>query len=104
MKAGREKIGAERFNEFAAYVMGLQAQKKIDSFEPVILRPHGGDLNGFFLIRGDAARLSELKTTDAWKDWEVWGTLNLEGYGVNEAVLGEGVVEMIQRYAKQAAK
>jgi hypothetical protein len=31
---------------------GLQLQGTIKSFDTVFLDPHGGDLNGFFLIRG----------------------------------------------------
>ena len=30
----------------------------IESFEPVFLEPHGGDLTGFILIQGDAAKLA----------------------------------------------
>ena len=28
----------------------------IESFEPVFLEPHGGDLTGFILVRGDAEK------------------------------------------------
>jgi hypothetical protein len=38
----------------------LQAAGEIESFETVILTAHGGDLGGFFLLRGDAERLGRL--------------------------------------------
>jgi len=99
-KQGHEKQALEKFGEFVGYLVAQQAQKKIDSFEPVFVRPHGGDLNGFFLVRADAQRLAVLRHTDAWKDWEAWGAYALEGYGVNECMIGDGVTDILQRFGK----
>lgn len=41
---GRERIGAEHFAEFMQYLGGLQQKGTIQSFEGVLLDPHGGDL------------------------------------------------------------
>ena len=49
---GREQRAVEVFNESVAYWGGLQGDGKIESFEIAFLTPHGGDLNGFVLIRG----------------------------------------------------
>ena len=51
---GRETEAVEHFNATIEYFSGLQADGTIESFEPVFLEPHGGDLGGFFFIRGDA--------------------------------------------------
>ena len=103
-RSGKEKHTHEKFGEFVGYLLNLQTSKQIDSFEPVILSPHGGDLNGFFLIRADRARIGMLRGTDAWKDWEIWGLVNMEGFGVNEAFLGDEIADVMKRYAKAIGK
>ncbi len=50
---GRERQGLQVFNEGLQYYAGLQQRREIESFEPVLLEPHGGDLYGFILIKGD---------------------------------------------------
>jgi hypothetical protein len=44
---GREAKGLEVFNESVQYWGKLQQDGKIESFEVVLLTPHGGDLEGF---------------------------------------------------------
>ncbi len=63
---GREKLSGAHFQEFAQYLGGLQQSGTIQSFEAVLLDPHGGDLNGFFLIRGEPAKLDAVMASDAW--------------------------------------
>jgi hypothetical protein len=55
---GRERKALQVFNEALHYWSGLQQQGEIESFEPVLLELHGGDLNGFILIRGDRDKLN----------------------------------------------
>ena len=49
---GREERAVEVFGETVEYYGRLQADGRIESFEPCLLEPHGGDLAGFILIRG----------------------------------------------------
>ena len=57
---GREKVSAAHFDDFVKYLGGLQQAATIQAFEVVFLDVHGGDLNGLFLIKGDApARLAD---------------------------------------------
>ena len=58
---GREAEAVETFNATIEYFVGLQADETIESFEPVFLEQHGGDLSGFFFVRGDAERLAALR-------------------------------------------
>lgn len=55
--------GVALFGEALAF-WGQQQAGAIESIEPVFLSPHGGDLNGFLLIRGDAAKLNQVLDTD----------------------------------------
>jgi len=58
--AGREKVSAGHFEEFVKYLSGLQRSGAIQGFDVVFLDPHGGDLNGFFLVKGEPSRLYSL--------------------------------------------
>ena len=51
--AGRERQSVELFAESLKYLTGLVSQGKVKSVEPFFLEPHGGDLDGFFIVRGD---------------------------------------------------
>jgi len=38
------------------------AEGEIESFEMVLLEPHGGELGGFILLRGDQDKLARIRT------------------------------------------
>jgi hypothetical protein len=42
----------------------LKQRGEIESYEVVLLEPHGGDLGGFALIRGTPAKLNRLRYDD----------------------------------------
>jgi hypothetical protein len=89
---GREALAAEHFQEFLGYLGGLQGAGAIESFEPVLLAHHGGDLNGFFLLRGDGAQLAALQGTPEWLKHLTRGGFNMEGFGSVKGVTGEGTM------------
>lgn len=96
--AGREAASAETFQEFLGYLGGLQQAGKIASFEPVFLNPHGGDLNGFILIRGDRAQLDALAASEEWQMYMTRAGMEMEGLGVVQGVTGEGVMAWMARW------
>src|SRR5262249_25029184 len=61
---GREAKGLEIFNEALAYYGRLQQDGVIEGFETAILEPHGGDLQGFILLRGGEEKLAQLRVDD----------------------------------------
>lgn len=95
---GREQIGQEHFQEFLGYLAGLQASGAIASFEPVLLSNHGGDLNGFVLIRGNGEQLNALASTEEWMVHNTRGGYHLEGAGAVRGVSGDGVMEWLKAY------
>ena len=97
---GREQISVEHFGDFIQYLTGLQNEGAIDSFEPILLSPHGGDLNGFFLIRGDNDKLDALIASDEWMEHVTRGGLHLQGQGMIRGASGELVMEWMSRYSR----
>jgi hypothetical protein len=93
---GREKVSAQHFEEFTKYLGGLQQKGAIQTFDVVFLDPHGGDLNGFFLIKGEAAKLDALVSTAEWTTHTTRASLHLDGSGVIRGATG---AEMMGRMA-----
>ncbi len=98
---GREQKSLEVFNEFVEYLSDLQQRGEIDSFEPVFLEPHGGDLDGFALIRGEPERLARIRASDEWFRLLYRAGLVVDGLGVVGATLGDRLGQEIGRYQEQ---
>lgn len=86
---GRENLSAQHFQDFSEYLGAEQRRGTIESFEPVFLDPHGGTLNGFFLIRGEPRKLAELASSDEWQKHITRGLFHLDGSCVVRGVSGQ---------------
>lgn len=93
---GREHLSAQHFGEFVDYLGGLVKAGTIDGFDPVFLEPHGGDMNGFFLLRGKAAKLDSLTGSEDWAKHMIRATMHLESAGYVRGHAGEAVMERMQ--------
>ena len=62
--AGREKVASKVLGEAMVYLQGLKAAGTIQSVDVVLLEPHGGELEGFVLLKGDKANLAQLRVDD----------------------------------------
>jgi len=95
---GREKRALQVFNESIEYWGGLQGDGKIEDFEVVLLTPHGGDLQGFALLRGSEGQISALQTDEEFQRRVVRADLIVESQGVVPALIGEGVARGMAQY------
>ena len=98
---GRESQAIDIFNESIAYWSRLQEDGDIESFEPVFLEPHGGDPNGFILIRGDAEKLSALRVSEEFTQLTLRAALHVENIGVVAADMGERLQSQMAYYIEQ---
>ena len=98
---GRELKALGVFNESLAYYTRLQQEGQIESFEPVILSAHGGDLAGFVLIRGDRAQLDALKATDEFTRTTFRANLIVDNLGVIDAAIGATLASGMATFATQ---
>ncbi len=98
---GREADAIELFNETLAYYGRLQEEGTIEGFEPVFLEPHGGDLGGFILIRGDAEKLASLRVNEEFMQFSIRATLHVNGFGVVGADLAERLARQMEYYTEQ---
>ena len=97
---GREQQAMQVFQKSLEFYTKLQTEGRIESFEPVILSSHGGDLNGFVLLRGDAEKLSEIRRDETFVDIVIEAEYCVDGFGHVDGYIGEGLDDVITRWAK----
>ena len=98
---GRERQAIRVFNEAVEYYTRLQQQGEIESFEPVFLEPHGGDLIGFTLVRGDRDKLANIRTSEEFTRLTTRAGLIVEWFGVLGAQLSGQIAAQIGVYNEQ---
>jgi len=100
---GREAKALDSFNEALAYYGRLQNEGRIESFEVGLLEPHGGDLAGFVLIRGERQKLSQLRVDAEFERLTTRALLVVDGLGIIGASLGDGLGQSIGMYQEEIA-
>src|SRR5918995_2368277 len=93
--SGREAKGLEIFNQGVEYWGRLQQEGRIESFEVVLLYPHGGDLYGFSLLRGSHEQLDAVGGDEEFLRLTTRAGLVVERLGVVRAALGDDLQRQI---------
>jgi len=101
---GREQRALEVWGESLQYWSTLESDGKIESFEVVLLSPHGGDLNGFALLRGSADQMNALRSDEEFGRRVQRADLVVESQGVVDAALGDGLQQAIEIYQDEVGK
>ncbi len=97
---GKESVALELFAMATSYFEGQKKKGNIESYEPVLIGAHAGDLNGFMLIRGTPEKLLTLRRDDDFLHLVVRCGIALEGFGTVEAYRGDGLARMMDLYRK----
>jgi hypothetical protein len=92
---GRELKALEVFQETLAYYGTLQQDGLIDSFEPVLIGPHGGGLAGFILLRGARASLDEIRSGEEFQRLVARAAAVVDDVGVIDAYTGEALAQQM---------
>ncbi|CAB1078299.1 hypothetical protein D1AOALGA4SA_6053 [Olavius algarvensis Delta 1 endosymbiont] len=101
---GREQQAMNLWRKFMEYNTGLQSDGKIESFEPVILAAHGGDLNGFIMVRGEAEQLAKVRADDVFGDLAIEANYCLDRFGIVIGFTGDSITDQLSRWSKHFAE
>jgi len=101
---GREQQAMKLFQKAMEYYSKLQTGGKIESFEPVILSAHGGDLNGFIMIRGDAEKLATVRADTVFGDLAIEANYCLDKFGIVVGFIGDSIMDQLSRWGKLFAE
>ncbi|MCL2769219.1 MAG: hypothetical protein FWD42_03820 [Solirubrobacterales bacterium] len=99
---GREERALQVFQETMEYYGRLQQEGQIDSFEPVVIGPHGGDLAGFVMIRGERAKLAQLRFSEEFERMTVRAAGIVDNLGVGPAYTGEALTRQMGLFEESA--
>jgi hypothetical protein len=97
---GREAEAIELFQQCMTYYSKLQSEGRIEGFESVLLEPHGGDLGGFVILRGEPAKLDTLRRSDDFRMLSMRGMIRLEGMGIVDGWTGPAVAQRMAMFQK----
>jgi hypothetical protein len=101
---GREGHALEVFGEATGMYGRMQEQGRIESFEVVLLVPHGGDLEGFMLLRGTQDQLNAIKADDEFRRNMVDASLVVDGLGMVDGYVNQGVEREMSIYTEAIQK
>jgi hypothetical protein len=101
---GREDKAIQVFNESVQYYGGLQQEGRIESFEVCLLEPHGGDLQGFMLLRGSQEQMDAVHNDEEFQQQLTRAGLIVEGLGIVPASFGEELGRQMGVYQAQVAE
>ena len=100
--AGRERKAVELFGESLRFLANLVVEGRLASVEPFFLEPHGGDLEGFFVVRGEQDELNRMRTSDEFQRLAVKAQVMVQNFGVVGAVTGERLNKHMAWFADAA--
>jgi len=92
---GREKQALQVFQESMEYYGKLQQDGQIDSFDVLLLSPHGGDLDGFVILRSDRQRLAAVRFSAEFERLLARASAIIDSLGVVPAYGGDALAEQV---------
>ena len=101
---GREERAVEVFGEWVAMLGRMQQDGRIAGMEPCLLAPHGGDLGGYFMVRGSDAQIAALPDDMEFRRAVIDASLIVENFGYIRAIAGAEVGEEMTMYNEAVTK
>jgi hypothetical protein len=100
---GREDRALDVFNETIEYYGQLQSDGRIESFEVALLEPHGGELQGFVLLRGSEDQIDTVRREEDFQRLMTKASLLVDDLGLIPAYIGEGLGRAMSIYQEEIA-
>ena len=101
---GREERALEIFNESMGLYGRMQQDGRIESFDVVLLDPHGGTVHGYIELHGSAAQLASIREDEDFRRLQVDVSMIVDDLRIVEGVTGEGVAEEMALYTEALAR
>ena len=101
---GREERAVQVFGEFVGLCGRMQSDGRIESMDVTLLEPHGGDLNGFFVVHGSQEQCAAVQADEDFRRACIDATLIVDNFGVVPGATGEEVSRRMGMYGEAVAK
>jgi hypothetical protein len=100
---GREDRALDVFNETLEFYGHLQSDGRIDDFEVALLDPHGGELQGYVMLRGSEDQIDAVRRDEDFQRLMIKGSLVVDDLGMIPASIGEGLARAMTMYQEELA-
>lgn len=101
---GREQVASAVFGEAVALWTKLQEEGVLEGWEAYFLEPHGGDLEGFFLLHGDRDKLAAARVSEEMDVVVQRAAMVVDRMGVVGAATGARIESSMARFLANAAE
>jgi hypothetical protein len=101
---GREERALEVFNESVGFYGRCQQEGRIESFDVILLEPHGGGLAGYMELHGSADQLSGMREDEEFQRLLLDASLIVEELGLVGGFANEGVARQVTMFQEATAK
>jgi hypothetical protein len=100
---GREDRALDVFNETIELYGQMQSDGRIESFEVALLNPHGGELQGFVLLRGSEAQIDAVPHDEEFERLMTKASLLVDNLGIIPAAIGASLARGMAIYQEEIA-
>jgi hypothetical protein len=101
---GREERGLEVFNEAVGILGRMQQEGRIEKFDVALLTPHGGDIDGYISVQGNAEQIAALREDEEFQRNTIDASMIVQGLRHVEGFTNEGVARQMEMYQEQLGK
>ena len=101
---GREEMSLRVFQETVEFWGRCQEDGRIDGFEPFLLEPHGGGLEGFMLIYAERDRLDAIRHSEEFERIMTRAGAVVDELGVVTAYAQDALGRVMGQFQETAAE
>jgi hypothetical protein len=101
---GREERGLEVFEAAVGFYGRCQQEGRIESFDVILLDPHGGGLAGYMELHGSAEQLDALRQDREFRRLLADASLIVDELGVVDGFANEGIAREMALYREAIAQ
>jgi hypothetical protein len=101
---GREQQSSKVFGEAVELWTKSQQQGELESWDAYFLEPHGGDLGGFFLLRGEQEAIAKLRASDEFSTLVTRAQLIVDNFGVVGVQTGTRIEQQMGIFLQAAGE
>ena len=101
---GRENTALESFNDIVGLFGRMQQEGRIERLDIVFLDPHGGDLEGCFMLHCTTEQLHAIRDDEDFQREMTRASLIVERLGTVDGYTGDGIAAQMELYQQALAQ
>ena len=101
---GREERALDTFDMAVGFYGRCQQEGRLESFDVILLEPHGGGLAGYMELHGSADQLGALREDEEFRRILIDASLIVDELGVVDGFANEGIARELSLYREAIAQ